>query len=140
MKNYYFNELLDQYDDQVDEILSDEEKTQRNTYIFYSVYEVGGLTDMGECCDGICYIIQCFALLFVVLCVSRCLCGTNDENAGNLEFCNFEKSCWGESLSCCQDEVDKAQDGLFGGSALCCNINYCCDTECCDGYLCDCCC
>lgn len=141
MKNLFFNELLDDYNDQIDDILDDEEKMQKNTYIFYSVYEVGGMSDLGECCDNMCYIMQCCFVLYVVFFFYSCCCGANDYS-GEFEACNFENSCWGMGCSICQEEVSNdmnaVEEGLFGGSALCCNLSFCCEGGCCDGYLCDC--
>lgn len=133
MRNLFFNELLDEYNDQVDQILSDDEINQKQTYIFYEVYEVGGQSEMGECCDNMCRIAQCCVVLGVLYGVSSCCFGTNNYS-GEMVFCDFEESCLGMGCSYCSDN---AQDG---GSALCCDLSFCCEGGCCDGYLCDCCC
>ena len=65
--NLYQNEILNEYYEQIDMEVSEEELFQKDTYIFYSVYEVQTNGGGGSC--TCCYCLSRVQFVFFIILV-----------------------------------------------------------------------
>ena len=99
MENEFNNRLLEDYQEQVNCLLTPDELAQRDTYIFYEVYEVGGANSSAWCCVGCCVFLAC----------GVCVTGFDSD---------FGTTCGETSGNCCLDMCNSMLDCLLCGNGF----------------------
>lgn len=99
--NKYENQLLSEYNKQIEEELSNEEIVQQSTYIFYNVYEVE-ITGNDGCDCGLCVCAEVAMGVGILAACGGCA-GMACLDEMGFDTDEIDLSFIGDSIYCCLD-------------------------------------